>query len=47
MKTRNAEHFKVFHAHTERMKNSPIIYMQNQLNKEVKQKMKERKIWNH
>ena len=26
-KTRKAEHFEVFHAHTERLKNNPIIYM--------------------
>ena len=36
MKTRNGECFKVFHAYTELYKNGPIIYMLNQLNKEVK-----------
>ena len=47
MNTRNAEHIKVFLAHTERVKNSTIIYIQNQLNTEVKKKIKERKIFNH
>ena len=47
MKTRKAEHFEVFHAHTERLKNNPIIYMLNQLKKEVEKKIEERKIWNY
>ena len=47
MKTRKAEHFKVFHDHTERLKNSAMIYMQNQLNKEGKRKLEERKIRNN
>ena len=33
MLTRNPEKFKVEHANTKRFKNSPIIYMQNLLNK--------------
>ena len=33
MKTRNEEKFKVSMAHTEKMKKSPIIYMQRLLNK--------------
>ena len=32
MKTRMSEKFKVFHANTERYKQSSIIYMQNLLN---------------
>ena len=47
MKTRKSEHSKVFHVHTERLKNSLIIYMQNQLNKEVWRKIEERKFWNN
>ena len=47
MKTRDPENFKVYSAHTERFKKSPIIYMQNQLNKEAKRKIIERKLWNH
>ena len=30
------EHFQVYHANTERMKNIPIIYMQNLLNRNIK-----------
>ena len=33
-KTRFTEKFKVYHANTERLKNSPIIYMQNLLNED-------------
>ena len=33
MKTRHKEKFKVSMAHTEKMKKSPIIYMQRLLNK--------------
>ena len=36
MKTRNIESYKVYHANTDRIKNSPIIYMQNLLNQELK-----------
>ena len=43
MITRKAEQFKVFHAHTEILKNSPIIYMHNQLNKEVERRKKKKK----
>ena len=32
MSTRHGEKFKVQHAHTDRLKNSPIIYMQKLLN---------------
>ena len=34
MKTRNKEKYEVEFAHTDRFKNSPIIYMQNLLNSE-------------
>ena len=37
MKTRNPEKFKVHHAKTERMKKSPIIFMQNMLNENEKE----------
>ena len=37
--TRNVEKFKVQHAHTERLKNSAIIYMQNILMKMKKLKV--------
>ena len=37
MDTRNHEHFKVFKAHTNRLQESPIIYMQKLLNTEVKE----------
>ena len=38
METRNPETFKVNHANTERLKNSPIIYMQKLLNEHEKTK---------
>ena len=34
METRNPERFNVQHAHTERLKKSSIIYMQNLLNED-------------
>jgi hypothetical protein len=37
MKTRNKGRYKVFHANTERFKNSPILTMQRMLNKVEKQ----------
>ena len=37
MKTRNPEKFIVHHAKTERMKKSPIIFMQNMLNENEKE----------
>ena len=46
MDPRSYEHFQVMHANTERMKCSPIIYMQNLLNDHIKQKEKLDKIWN-
>ena len=45
MKPRNPEHFKVLFTHTERLKNSPVIYMQKLLNKEVTRKQEQDKIW--
>ena len=45
METRNHEHFEVFQAYTSRLKESPIIYMQNLLNSEIKRKMEQDKIW--
>ena len=41
METRDCEHFEVFHSDTERLKQSPILYMQNLLNIEVKRKKQE------
>ena len=46
METRVYENFEVFHANTERFKNGPIIYMQNLLNREVKQRIRQEKLWN-
>ena len=39
MKQRNHYLFHVIHANTERMKHSPIVYMQQFLNTEARQKM--------
>ena len=36
MKTRNFEKYKVQKAHTERLKRSAVIYMQNLLNEQEK-----------
>ena len=36
MKPRNHEHFKVLFTQTECFKNSPVVYMQNLLNKETR-----------
>ena len=44
--TRKHEHFKVLFAKTSRLKDSPIIYMQNILNKEVLRKKDLNNIWN-
>ena len=46
MMTRNHEHFQVMHAHTNRLQESPVIYMQNQLNIEIQRKKEFDKIWN-
>ena len=45
MELRDHEHFQVFHANTNRYKESPIIYMQNLLNNEIKQRQEADKIW--
>ena len=45
MKTRNHEHFKVMHENTKRMQESPIIYIQNQLNIEIKRKQELDKVY--
>ena len=46
MKTRESEHFDVFHANTKRLQQSPIIYMQKLLNNEVRRKKEEELQWN-
>ena len=46
MKTQESEHFEVFHANTNRLQQSPILYMQNLLNNEFKRKMQEELQWN-
>ena len=45
MEPRHYEHFQVLKANTERLKQSPIIYMQNLLNQEVKRKLDQDKLW--
>ena len=45
METRDFEHFQVLHVNTERLKQCPILYMQNQLNGEVKRKKQEERNW--
>ena len=45
MKTRDHEHFQVFHANTKRYQESSIIYMQNLLNNEIKRRQEEDKMW--
>ena len=46
MKPRHVEHFQVFHANTERLKNGPIIFMQNLLNQEIRRKEEQDLLWN-
>ena len=46
MDPRNHELFHVNHANTERMKNSPVIYMQNLLNTEARRNMEINSLWN-
>ena len=46
MNPRTYEHFQVLHANTVRFKRSPIIYMQNLMNEEIKRKMNQDKLWN-
>ena len=45
MNTRDHEHFQVFHANTKRLQDSPIIYMQNLLNNEIKRRQQEAQMW--
>ena len=47
MEIREHEHFKVFHANTNRLKGSSIIYMQNQLNNEIKRRKELDSLWNN
>ena len=45
MITRKSDHFQITHANTERLKESPIIYMQNLLNEEVIRRIESDIIW--
>ena len=45
MKPRSLEHFQILFANTERLKRSPIIYMQTLLNKETERKINLDKLW--
>ena len=47
MKPRNHEIFNVIHANTERLKNSPVVYMQNILNYEARKKNEINSLWNN
>ena len=42
---RKSEHFQITHANTERLKDSPRIYMQNLLNEEVNRRLESDRIW--
>ena len=42
---RQNKHFQITHANTERLKESPIIYMQNLLNEEVNRIIEIDRIW--
>ena len=46
MQPRKQEHFKILFARTKRYKESPIIYMQTILNKEIQRKIDQDKLWN-
>ena len=46
MQPRKHEHFKIMFARTKRYKESPIIYMQTSLNKEILRKIDQDKLWN-
>ena len=46
MDIRNHEHYQVDFAHTQRLKDSPILYMQNNLNNEVRRRRELTNIWN-
>ena len=45
MQPRNIDHFQVLRANTERFKNSPIMFMQNLLNTEIKIMLAQDKLW--
>ena len=47
MTPRHHEHFQVFRANTERMKQSPIISMQKLLNENIRKKIENDKLWNN
>ena len=47
MLPRNIEDFQVLHANTERLKNGPVIFMQNLLNEEVQRKKDQDHSWNN
>ena len=47
MTPRHYEHFQVSKANTERMKQSPIIFMQNLLNENIRKKMETDRLWNN
>ena len=47
MTPRSIAPFQVYKANTERFKNSPIIFMQNILNSEVKRKLEQDILWNN
>ena len=46
MDPRKIEPFQVLRANTERLKNSPIIFMQNLLNTEAQRKIAQDRLWN-
>ena len=46
MNPRTYEHFQVTKANTNRLKESPIVYMKNILNNEVKRRIERNKLWN-
>ena len=47
MKQRNHEMFNIHHANTERLKKSPVVYMQNILNDEARRKNEINSLWNN
>ena len=46
METRDEDHYNVLHTNTNRYKDSPIIYMQNILNNEIRRRKNENILWN-
>ena len=45
MNSRSYEYFQVLFANTERLKRSPIVYMQNLLNQDIERKINQDKLW--